>query len=122
MLPRFGEKINKLYVQEAVEESLKLDQALVRLEGGAAEKKVVLLHYSPILETIIGEPPEIYSYLGSSRLEGPINNRQVSAVFHGHAHLGQLKGCSSAGIRVFNVSRNILDREGYETPVFFVEI
>jgi Icc-related predicted phosphoesterase len=122
MLPRFGEKINKLYVQEAVEESLKLDQALVRLEWGGAEKKVVLLHYSPILDTVMGEPPEIYSFLGSSRLEWPINNREVAAVFHGHAHLGQLKGLSSGGIQIFNVAKNILEREGFLPPIFTIEI
>jgi Icc-related predicted phosphoesterase len=122
MLPRFGEKINKLYVQEAVEESLKLDQALVRLEGKGIEKKVVLLHYSPILDTIIGEPPEIYSFLGSSRLEWPINNRQVNVVFHGHAHLGKLKGASSQGVQVLNVSKHILEKEGHTPPVYFMEL
>lgn len=122
MMPRFGEKLNKEYVQEAVEESLKLDQALVRLENGMVEKKIVLLHYSPIVDTVVGEPPEIYSFLGSSRLENPINSRGVFAVFHGHAHLGQFKGTTSGGVQVFNVSRKILEREGFEKPVFYLDV
>lgn len=121
MMPRFGERINKDFVQEAVEESLKLDQALVRLDGDGVEKKIVLLHYSPIQETVEGEPPQIHAFLGSSRLEAPLNSRQVSAVFHGHAHLGRLQGRTSAGIEVFNVARHILEREGFEIPVFIKE-
>lgn len=121
MMPRFGERINKEFVQETVEESLKLDQALVRLEGDGVEKKIVLLHYSPIQETVEGEPPQIQAFLGSSRLESPINERQASMVFHGHAHLGKLHGHTSTGIEVYNVARHILEREGYLIPVFIKE-
>ena len=72
-------------LQEAVEEALKLESALARLR---TQKRVALLHYSPIRATVEGEPPEIFAYLGSSRLEEPINLYRVSAVFHGHAHRG----------------------------------
>jgi hypothetical protein len=36
------------------------------------------------------EPPEVISYLGTSRLEEPINRHPVDVVFHRHAHHGAL--------------------------------
>ena len=56
---------------------------------------VALLHYSPVQQTVEGEPLEIYPFLGSSRLEEPINTYQVSLVVHSHAHRGQLEGTTS---------------------------
>ena len=32
-----------------------------------------MLHYAPIRATVEGEPPEIFAFLGSSRLEEPLN-------------------------------------------------
>src|SRR6476659_1873463 len=85
----WGETAVKAFVQEAVDEALKLEAALARLR---TPKRVALLHYSPIRGTVEGEPPEIFAYLGSSRLEEPINRYRVSAVFHGHAHRGTPEG------------------------------
>src|SRR4029079_8571529 len=79
----WGEQAIKAFVQESVDEALKLEAALARLR---TQKRVALLHYSPIRATVEGEPPEIFAYLGSSRLEEPINRYRVTAVFHGHAH------------------------------------
>ena len=119
MLSMFGEKMFKDFVQEAVDESLKLDRALQHLEGNYGDiPKIVLLHYAPIKATIEGEPPEIFPFMGSSRLVEPINRRQVLAAFHGHAHVGTLEGKTSAGVRVFNVAKPILNRVGL--PGFFI--
>ena len=85
----WGEEIIKLFVQEALNEALKLETALARLR---TERRVVLLHYSPIEGTVEGEPREIYPYLGSSRLEEPLTRYPVDAVFHGHAHHGATGG------------------------------
>src|SRR5262249_13747514 len=68
------------------------------------ERRIVVLHYSPIRATLKGEDPEIFAFLGSSRLEEPINRFRVNAVFHGHAHHGILDGKTSTGIPVYNVS------------------
>jgi len=119
MLPLWGEKMNKQYVQEAVNNALKLDQALTRL---TAEKKVVVLHYAPIPETLAGEHEQLYPFLGSGRLEDPINQRQVLAVFHGHAHSGTLEGNTSYGVKVFNVSAKVLKKAGLNKPYFLYEI
>lgn len=123
MLGMFGEKMIKNFVQEAVDESLKLDGALARLDGEYTDiKKIVLLHYAPIKATVVGEPEQIFPYLGSSRLAEPINRRDVVAAFHGHAHIGTLHGETSRGVKIFNVSRPILLRDGYETGFYIFEV
>ena len=73
---------------------------------------MVLLHYAPIRGTIAGEDPEIFAFLGSSRLEEPINRFRVTAVFHGHAHNGAGEGATSSGIPVYNVSLPVLRKSG----------
>ncbi len=123
MMPMWGEKMNKQFVQEAVDEALKLDRALARLDSDYENlPKIALLHYSPIKGTVIGEHEQIFPFLGTSRLADPLNRRQVVAAFHGHAHFGTLEGETSKGVKVFNVSKPILQRAGYETPFFLFEV
>lgn len=123
MLSMFGEPMIKSFVQEAVDDALKLDRALAHLDVDYIDiPKVVVLHYAPIKETVVGEPPEIFPYLGCSRLVEPINRRQVLVAFHGHAHVGTLEGQTSAGVKVFNVAKPILQREGYEVPYYLYEV
>lgn len=113
----WGEQAIKAFVQEAIDESLKLEAALARLR---TQKRVAVLHYSPIRATVEGEPPEIFAYLGSSRLEEPINRYRVSAVFHGHAHRGTPEGRTSAGVPVHNVSMPLLTRLNPNRPPFLI--
>ncbi|MFC3356192.1 metallophosphoesterase family protein [Sphingobacterium zeae] len=109
MLSMFGEDAMKSFVQEAVNESLLLDRALARLEQEhAAIKKVALLHYAPIAETVLGEPEQIYPFLGSTHLMEPLQRRNVSAAFHGHAHAGKFKALSPTGIPIYNVAVPVL--------------
>ena len=103
----WGEDIIKQFVHEAVGEALKLESALARLRR---RPRVAVLHYSPIQETVEGEPLEIYPFLGSSRLEEPLVRYAVNAVFHGHAHRGQPEGKISSGAPVYNVSVSLLQR------------
>jgi Icc-related predicted phosphoesterase len=113
----WGENAIKAFVHEAIDEALKLESAIARLR---VEQKVVLLHYSPIQATCEGEPLEIMPFLGSSRLEEPINRYPVSAVFHGHAHHGSLDGRTQAGIPVYNVSAPLLRQQFPDRPPFRV--
>ena len=123
MLPLWGEKMNKQYVQEAVNEALCLDRALARLDSEYTDlKKIVVMHYSPIKATVAGEPEAIFPFLGSSRLAEPINRREVVAAFHGHAHAGTLEGTTSVGVKVFNVSRPILLKAGFNPPFYLFEV
>ena len=124
MLSMFGEGAMKAFVQEAVDEALRLDRALARIDADHENvtKKIAVLHYSPIRETIIGEPEAIYPFLGSSRLSEPLNKRQVLAAFHGHAHIGTLEGKTSNGVNVYNVAKPILAKAGYKFPFYLLEV
>jgi Icc-related predicted phosphoesterase len=113
----WGETIIKQFVHEAVGEALKLEAALARLRTA---QRIALLHYSPIQQTVDGEPLEIYPFLGSSRLEEPIGRYPVSLVLHGHAHRGQLQGTTKSGVPVYNVSMPLLTRTFGDRPPFRV--
>jgi Icc-related predicted phosphoesterase len=68
-----------------------------------------VLHYSPIVETLEGEPPAIYQYLGSQRLCDPIDRfDHVKAVVHGHAHHGTFEGRTPLGKPVYNCAQFVL--------------
>jgi Icc-related predicted phosphoesterase len=115
----WGETIIKQFVHEAVNETLKLESALARLR---TDKKIVLLHYSPIEGTVEGEPKEIYPYLGCSRLEEPLGRYGVTAVFHGHAHNGSLEGKTSTNIPVYNVAYPLMKKTSPERPFRLLEV
>lgn len=123
MLSMFGEDAMKAFVQEAVDEALHLERALSRLDTeNQTLKKIALLHYSPIKETVIGEPEAIFPFLGCSRLSEPLNRKNVLAAFHGHAHVGSLEGKTAGGVKVFNVAKPILQKAGYPHPYFVYEV
>ena len=123
MLSMFGEDALKSFVKEAVNEALALDRALSRLDQEFENsKKVVLMHYSPIKGTVVGEPEQVYPFLGCSRLAEPLNRQKIVAVFHGHAHRGIIKGVTHNGAKVFNVSWSVLQKAGFEVPVYILEI
>jgi Icc-related predicted phosphoesterase len=113
----WGETIIKQFVHAAVDEALKLEAALARLR---TEHLVALLHYAPVQQTAEGEPLEIFPFIGSSRLEEPINRYPVSLVLHGHAHRGQLEGATKSGVPVYNVSMPLLARTFPDRPAFRV--
>jgi Icc-related predicted phosphoesterase len=105
-LQPWGEQIIKNFVREAVDEALKLESAIAGLR---TDKRIALLHYSPILETCMGESPLLQPFLGSSRLEEPLNRYPVTAIFHGHAHHGTPEGKTKAGVPVYNVAKPLLE-------------
>jgi Icc-related predicted phosphoesterase len=116
-LEPWGEPIVKAFVQEAVNEAIKLEKALARIRG---MPRIALLHYAPISGTVAGEPPEIIPFVGSSRLEEPLNRYRVTACFHGHAHRGSLEGQTLTGVPVYNVAMPLLRRSLGDAPPFRV--
>jgi len=105
MLTAFGEPEIKTFVRASIEESLKLERAMSQLR---TNKRVIVLHYSPILETVCGEVPEIYPFLGTSRLAEVIDRHGADLVVHGHAHHGKLEGKTLGGVPVHNVAITLL--------------
>ena len=119
-LEPWGEEATKAFVQEAVSEALKLESALARLR---TPQRIAVLHYSPIEATVEGEPRELFPFLGSSRLEEPLNRYRVAAAFHGHAHRGAPEGRTSAGVPVYNVALPLLRRTlSEQLPLKIVEV
>ena len=113
---RCGAWVAKCHPDEAVE----LESALAKLR---APQRIVVLHYSPIRDTVVGEPPEIFAFLGSSRLAEPLNRYAATAVFHGHAHHGTPEGHTTGGVPVYNVAVPLLHKMYPDRPPFrLVEI
>jgi Icc-related predicted phosphoesterase len=106
-LPDFGEPLlRRLYAEtsaeaEAIARGL---QAIVH-----CDIRIVLLHYSPVVDTLEGEPPGIFTYLGSERLATPIAENGADLVLHGHAHAGSFQGCIG-DIPVYNVAVHVTGR------------
>lgn len=104
----FGEVALKSFVSESVVTAQNLRAALKSLD---APVKVALTHYSPVLETVATEPPEIQGFLGTSRLAAALDEGGATVAFHGHAHHGKLQGHTEGGIPVYNVSLDVLRDE-----------
>jgi Icc-related predicted phosphoesterase len=101
MLASFGEAPVKALVAESMSEAIRLENAMRAVHS---ERAVVILHYAPVPDTVEGEPPEIFPFLGCSRLAETIDRFKVSAVVHGHAHHGRYEGRTPAGAPVYNVA------------------
>jgi Icc-related predicted phosphoesterase len=115
----WGEDIIKKFVHAAVDEALKLESALARLR---TERLIAVLHYSPVADTVQGEPLDIFPFLGCSRLEDPITRFPVTAVFHGHAHHGRPEGRTRTNVPVFNVSMSLMRETFPAQPFRLIEI
>ena len=114
-LGAWGEPAIKGFVDQAIQEALKLESAIAKLRTPA---KIALLHYAPIRATVIGEPEEIFAFLGTSRLEDPFLRHPVDAILHGHAHRGCPEGTTTNGIPVYNVAMPLLKRTHADRPPF----
>ena len=108
VLTAFGEPAIKTFVRASIDESLKLERGLSQLRSA---KRVVVLHYSPIAATVLGEAPEIFPFMGTSRLAEIIDRQGADLVVHGHAHHGALEGRTTAGIPVYNVAITLLQAQ-----------
>jgi Icc-related predicted phosphoesterase len=106
-LGAFGEPAIKAFVDAALDEARKLENALRSLK---TERNVAVLHYSPVIDTVIGEPFEIYPFLGCSRLADAIDRfDHVAAVVHGHAHRGTFMGKTPRGTPVYNCAQMVVE-------------
>jgi Icc-related predicted phosphoesterase len=108
MLTAFGEPEIKTFVRAGIDEAVKLERAMSQLR---TEKRVVVLHYSPIAGTVEGETPEIYPFMGTSRLAEVVDRHGADLVLHGHAHHGKLDGKTTTGVPVHNVAITLLQAQ-----------
>ncbi len=108
MLTAFGEPEIKTFVRAGIDEAIKLERAMSQLR---TQKRIVVLHYSPIAGTVEGETPEIYPFMGTSRLAEVVDRHGADFVVHGHAHHGKLDGKTTAGVPVHNVAITLLQAQ-----------
>ncbi len=112
----FGERSVKNFVQTSIEATTRLEAAMKALP---VSRRVALLHYAPVRDTIVGESPEIFPFLGCSLLADALDRQQASVILHGHAHNGTAEGRTAGGIPVHNVSRYVLARDGGKPYLVF---
>jgi Icc-related predicted phosphoesterase len=118
-LGAFGEPAIKSFVDAALDEARKLENALRSLK---TDRCVAVLHYSPVVDTVEGEPLEIYPFLGCSRLADAIDRfDNVAAVVHGHAHRGRHVGQTPRGTPVYNCAIMVAEAE-LDRPYALIEI
>jgi Icc-related predicted phosphoesterase len=106
-LPDFGEPLLRRVYAETTAEADAIARGLQEIVH--CDVRVVLLHYSPVVDTLEGEPPGIQTYLGCERLATPIAEYGADLVLHGHAHAGAFEGCIG-DIPVYNVAVHVTGR------------
>jgi Icc-related predicted phosphoesterase len=106
MATEFGEEEMKAFVRHTRERADAIDRALRDLE---ADLRIVLLHYAPVRDTLLGEPAEIYPFLGSYLLAEPCDRAGIDLIVHGHAHRGHHEGTTSGGVPVRNVAMPVIE-------------
>jgi len=101
----FGEREMKEFVETTEVLSRRLGEALRSVECDAL---VALTHYSPVPETLVGEPLEIYAFLGCYQLGQAIDSAHTTLALHGHAHHGSERGRTPGGVPVRNVAHPVI--------------
>jgi Icc-related predicted phosphoesterase len=104
----FGEPVLREVYRETTLEVEALERGLEAVAG--CHKVVVLLHYSPTSETLVGEPEPIWAFLGSGRLAAPIGMHRPDLVVHGHAHNGAPRG-SIGEVPIYNVAVHVTGQD-----------
>jgi Icc-related predicted phosphoesterase len=107
-LPDFGEPLLREVYAEAGRDVAALEDGLTDVEG--VPLRVVLLHYSPTMSTLHGEPESIWTFLGTNRLDGPIQKHKPDLVLHGHAHSGTFAGAVGS-VPVYNVAVHVMRQD-----------
>lgn len=101
----FGEPEMKAFVQTTTDIADQFGEALREME---CDVRVALTHYAPVPDTLAGEPPEIYPFLGSYLLGQAIDSAPTELALHGHAHAGSERGNTPGGVRVRNVAHPVI--------------
>jgi len=101
----FGEPEQRAFVALTRRLAAGLERALAALD---ADVKVALMHFSPVAETLTGEPREIHAFLGSDLLAEAVDRAGADLALHGHAHRGSRTGMTAGGVPVRNVAKPVI--------------
>jgi Icc-related predicted phosphoesterase len=102
----FGEPVTKLFAARAREQAELLSAGLAQV--ATVPFRIALTHYSPVPDTLAGEPPELAPFLGSYLLGIAIDENHATLAVHGHAHHGSPRGRTPGGVPVRNVAHPVL--------------
>lgn len=116
----FGEPEMKAFISHTVAAA---DRLRTTLESLDCDVKVALTHYAPVPETVHGEPPEIYPFLGAYQLGNAIDCCDTALALHGHAHFGSERGETPGGVPVRNVAQPVINAAyaSYRVPTGVAE-
>jgi Icc-related predicted phosphoesterase len=106
----FGEPIMKEFVRYSHRCADALRMSLQELGERDCDVRIALTHFSPVPDTLAGEPLEIYPFLGSYLLAEAIDTAGADLAVHGHAHAGTEHGMTSGGVKVRNVAQPVIGR------------
>ncbi|MGW7363233.1 metallophosphoesterase family protein [Streptomyces sp. NPDC054841] len=106
----FGEPVMKEFVRYTRRCATSLRRALDMLAAQGSAVRIALTHFSPVPDTLAGEPPEIYPFLGSYLLAEAVDESGADLAVHGHAHRGVEHGMTAGGVRVRNVAQPVIGR------------
>ncbi|RPF30654.1 metallophosphoesterase [Streptomyces sp. TLI_185] len=115
----FGEPVMKEFVRYSRRCADGLRTGLRELARAECDVRIALTHFSPVPDTLAGEPLEIYPFLGSYLLAEAIDAEGADLAVHGHAHSGTEHGMTSGGVQVRNVAQPVIRRafHVYNLPV-----
>ncbi|NBM18244.1 metallophosphoesterase [Streptomyces sp. GC420] len=115
----FGEPEMKSFVRYSRRCADGLRRSLLELAEAGCAVRIALTHFSPVPDTLAGEPPEIFPFLGSYLLAEAVDEAGADLAVHGHAHMGTEHGMTSGGVRVRNVAQPVIGRAFavYHVPV-----
>jgi Icc-related predicted phosphoesterase len=115
-MANFGEPLVRACYAEVTKDVEALNHGLEAI--GGTQVRIALLHYSPVADTLQGEPPGIWAFLGSERLAAPLAAHRPDLVLHGHSHGGTFEGCIGS-VPVYNVAVHVIGRDFW---VFDLEV
>jgi Icc-related predicted phosphoesterase len=96
----------------ASRECATLERCLRELE---TDVRIAAVHFAPTVSTLGREPLAKYWMLGNGDLGAVVDRTMPDMVFHGHAHLGTLKGRTPGGVPVRNVALPVVGGVYLET-------
>jgi Icc-related predicted phosphoesterase len=107
-MANFGEPLVRACYAEVTQDVEALNRGLEAI--AATQIRIALLHYAPVADTLVGEPPGIWAFLGSERMAAPIASHRPDLVLHGHSHGGSFEGCVGT-VPVYNVAVHVIGRD-----------
>jgi Icc-related predicted phosphoesterase len=107
-LPDFGEPLLRQVYAEGMAEAAAIDSGLRAV--AMCPVRILMLHYAPTDTTLEGEPPGIWTFLGTDRMAAPIAEHAPDLVVHGHAHAGRFEG-RVGDVPIYNVSLPVMERD-----------